>query len=86
MKVGILAVQGDFEAHGATLERMGVEHVFVRTPSDMDGLDAMILPGGESTTQWKSLVEEGLDKALIAHAARGGAMFGTSTLLSITTG
>jgi 5'-phosphate synthase pdxT subunit len=77
MKVGILAVQGDFEAHGATLKRMGVEYVFVRTPIDMDGVDAMILPGGESTTQWQFLVEEGLDKALLAHAARGGAMFGT---------
>jgi 5'-phosphate synthase pdxT subunit len=77
MKVGILAVQGDFEAHGATLARIGVEHVFVRTPSDMDGVDAVILPGGESTTQWKFLVDEGLDKSLLAHAARGGAIFGT---------
>jgi pyridoxal 5'-phosphate synthase pdxT subunit len=77
MKVGILAVQGDFEAHGATLARIGVEHVFVRTPSDMQGVDAVILPGGESTTQWKFLVEEGLDKALLALAARGGAIFGT---------
>ncbi len=77
MKVGILAVQGDFEAHGATLERIGVEHVFVRTPSDSEGVDALILPGGESTTQWKFLVEEGLDKTLRAHASRGGAIFGT---------
>jgi pyridoxal 5'-phosphate synthase pdxT subunit len=77
MKVGILAVQGDFEAHAATLARMGVEYVFVRTPRDMDGVDAVILPGGESTTQWKFLVEEGLDKSLLAHAARGGAIFGT---------
>jgi 5'-phosphate synthase pdxT subunit len=68
MKVGILAVQGDFEAHGATLARIGVKHVFVRTPSDMQGVDAVILPGGESTTQWKFLVEEGLDKTLLAHA------------------
>jgi 5'-phosphate synthase pdxT subunit len=77
MKVGILAVQGDFEAHGATLARIGVAYVFVRTPSDMDGVDAVILPGGESTTQWKFLVEEGLDKSLLEHAARGGAIFGT---------
>ena len=77
MKVGILAVQGDFEAHGATLERLGVEHIFVRTPRDLDGVDAVILPGGESTTQWKFLVEEGLDKALLAHAGRGGSFFGT---------
>ena len=77
LKVGILAGQGDFEAHGAMLARMGVEHVFVRTPRDLDGVDAIILPGGESTTQWKFLVEEGLDKSLREHAARGGAIFGT---------
>jgi 5'-phosphate synthase pdxT subunit len=77
MKVGILAVQGDFEAHAATLARIGVEYVFVRTPRDLEGVDAVILPGGESTTQWKFLVEEGLDKGLLEHAAKGGAIFGT---------
>jgi 5'-phosphate synthase pdxT subunit len=77
MKVGILAVQGDFEAHAATLARMGVDYVFVRTPRDLDGVDAVILPGGESTTQWKFLVEEGLDKSLREHASKGGAIFGT---------
>jgi len=77
MKFGILAVQGDFEAHAAMLARMGVEYVFVRTPRDLEGVDAVILPGGESTTQWKFLVEEGLDKSLREHSARGGAVFGT---------
>jgi 5'-phosphate synthase pdxT subunit len=77
MKVGILAVQGDFEAHAATLARMGADYAFVRTPRDLGGVDAVILPGGESTTQWKFLVEEGLDKSLLEHAARGGAIFGT---------
>ena len=77
LKIGILAVQGDFEAHAAALARLGVEHVFVRTPRDLDGVDAMILPGGESTTQWKFLVEECLDKSLREFAARGGAIFGT---------
>jgi 5'-phosphate synthase pdxT subunit len=77
MKVGILAVQGDFEAHAATLARMGVDYVFVRRPGDLEGVDAVILPGGESTTQWKFLVEEGLDKSLLEHAANGGAIFGT---------
>ncbi len=77
MKIGILAVQGDFEAHAATLARMGVEYVFVRTPRDLHGVDAVILPGGESTTQWKFLVEEGLDKGLAAFAEKGGAIFGT---------
>jgi 5'-phosphate synthase pdxT subunit len=77
MKVGILAVQGDFEAHAATLARIGVRYVFVRTPHDLEGVDAVILPGGESTTQWKFLVEEGLDKSLVEHAVKGGAIFGT---------
>jgi 5'-phosphate synthase pdxT subunit len=76
-KIGILAVQGDFEAHAKTLARMGVDYVFLRTPGDLEGVDAVILPGGESTTQWKFLVEEGLDKSLLQHAARGGAIFGT---------
>jgi 5'-phosphate synthase pdxT subunit len=77
MKVGILAVQGDFEAHAATLARLGVDYVFVRTPRDLEGVASVILPGGESTTQWKFLVEEGLDRNLLNHAARGGAIFGT---------
>jgi len=77
MKVGILAVQGDFEAHAATLARMGVDTVFVRAPRDLQGVDAVILPGGESTTQWKFLVEEGLDQSMLEHAASGGAIFGT---------
>jgi 5'-phosphate synthase pdxT subunit len=77
MKVGILAVQGDFEAHAAMLARLGVEHAFIRTPRDLEGVDAVILPGGESTTQWKFLVEEGLDKSLVAYAAKSGPIFGT---------
>jgi pyridoxal 5'-phosphate synthase pdxT subunit len=77
MKVGILAVQGDFEAHASMLASLGAEYVFVRTARDLEGVGAVILPGGESTTQWKFLVEEGLDKSLQEHAARGGAMFGT---------
>src|SRR5580658_2445604 len=77
IKIGILAVQGDFEAHAKSLARLGVDYVFVRTPRDLEGVDAVILPGGESTTQWKFLVEEGLDKSLAEHAAKGGAIFGT---------
>ena len=76
-KVGILAVQGDFEAHGVVLAKLGVEHVFVRTSGDLAGVDALILPGGESTTQLKFLTEEGLEKAIREFSARGGAFFGT---------
>lgn len=77
MKIGILAVQGDFEAHAKVLGRLGVEPVFVRAPEDLDGVDGLILPGGESTTQLHFLNEEGLKDALKAFAARGGAFFGT---------
>jgi 5'-phosphate synthase pdxT subunit len=77
MKIGILAIQGDFEAHARTLERMGVEYVFVRTPEDLASIEGLILPGGESTTHMKMLAETGLDEAIRQMAANGGAFFGT---------
>jgi 5'-phosphate synthase pdxT subunit len=77
MKIGILAVQGDFEAHGSVLSRLGVEHRFVRTPADLEGLNGIILPGGESSTHLKILSEEGLLEALQSFAAGGAAFFGT---------
>jgi 5'-phosphate synthase pdxT subunit len=77
MKIGILAIQGDFEAHARMLERMGVEYVFVRTPDDLQGIEGLILPGGESTTHMKMLAETGLDNAIRTMATNGGAFFGT---------
>ena len=77
MRIGILAIQGDFEAHGKMLERLGVNASFVRTRSDLDGLDGIIFPGGESTTHLKFLEAEGLDNSLREAAARGLAIFGT---------
>jgi len=77
VKIGILAVQGDFEAHAATLARLGVETVEVRTPAHLQGCDGLILPGGESTTQLKFLQEEGLADAIAKFAEQGGAIFGT---------
>ena len=50
MKVGVLAVQGDFAEHIAVLKRLGVDTAEVRLPSDLDGVEALIMPGGESTT------------------------------------
>jgi 5'-phosphate synthase pdxT subunit len=70
MKAGVLAVQGDFEAHGRALARLGAEPVYVRTPAQLDGLDALVLPGGESTTMLKFLETEGLFEALRSFAAR----------------
>jgi len=77
VKIGILAVQGDFEAHAAMLERLGVETLEVRTPADLEGCDGLILPGGESTTQLQFLQEEGLSEEILKFAARGGAILGT---------
>jgi pyridoxal 5'-phosphate synthase pdxT subunit len=77
VKIGILAVQGDFEAHAEMLARLGAETVEVRTPSQLEGCDGLILPGGESTTQLQFLQEEGLAEAIGKFAAQGGAIFGT---------
>lgn len=77
MKIGILAIQGDFEAHARTLEKLGVEFVYVRTPNDLRDVNGLILPGGESTTHMKLLAEMALDEALRKMAASGGAFFGT---------
>ncbi|HTV59106.1 MAG TPA: pyridoxal 5'-phosphate synthase glutaminase subunit PdxT [Verrucomicrobiae bacterium] len=77
MKIGILAIQGDFEAHAAMLGRLRVDHTYVRTPADLAGLSGIILPGGESSTHLKVMKEEGLFDALKQFAHDGGAFFGT---------
>jgi pyridoxal 5'-phosphate synthase pdxT subunit len=77
VKIGILAVQGDFAAHAAMLEGMGIESVEVRTPADMEGCGGLILPGGESTTQLQFLQEEGLAETIKKFADEGYAVFGT---------
>jgi len=76
-KIGIVAIQGDYEAHAKGLERLGVGHAFVRTAADLEGVQGVILPGGESTTHLKVMREEGLFDALKGFAADGGAFFGT---------
>jgi len=77
MKIGILAVQGDFAAHAAMLQSLGVETVEVRTVADLNGCDGIVLPGGESTTQLQFLQEEGLFAAIRRFSGEGGAVFGT---------
>lgn len=77
MLIGILAIQGDFEAHARALEKLGVKYIFVRTPENLEGVDGLILPGGESTTHMKLLAETGLEHAIRQMAANGGAFFGT---------
>jgi pyridoxal 5'-phosphate synthase pdxT subunit len=77
MRIGILAVQGDYEAHARMLTRLGADYFFVRTAEDAARADAMILPGGESTTMIKFLKEEGLEAPLRSLAQRGGAFLAT---------
>jgi pyridoxal 5'-phosphate synthase pdxT subunit len=77
VKIGILAVQGDFAAHAEMLDTLGAETLEVRAPADLGGCDGLILPGGESTTQLQFLQEEGLFDAIRNFARAGGAIFGT---------
>jgi 5'-phosphate synthase pdxT subunit len=77
LRVGVLAVQGDFEAHGRTLRELGAEVAEVRTPADFDGLDGLVIPGGESTTIVKGIESAGLEPALRAHHSAGAPILGT---------
>lgn len=77
LKVGVLALQGDFEAHSRTLRQLGAEPREVRTPEDMEGLDALVIPGGESTTIGKMIDSAGLEPTLRAHHEAGRPILGT---------
>jgi 5'-phosphate synthase pdxT subunit len=75
--VGVLALQGDFEAHAKTLRQLGAEPREVRTPAEMDRLDALVIPGGESTTIGKMIESAGLEPALRGHFEAGRPILGT---------
>lgn len=77
VKIGIVAIQGDFAAHAAMLRALGAATVEVRTVEDLKGCDGVVLPGGESTTQLQFLKEEGLFNAIRRFSKQGGAVFGT---------
>lgn len=72
-----MALQGAFAAHQAAFERLGVAARTVRRPEQLDGCDAVVLPGGESTTMSKLLVSSGLFDVLADRLADGMAVFGT---------
>jgi pyridoxal 5'-phosphate synthase pdxT subunit len=75
--VGVLALQGDFEAHAKILAALGATAREVRVPADLDGLDALVLPGGESTVMTLGIEREGLGDPLRALAAAGTPILGT---------
>lgn len=77
LRIGVLASQGDFAAHAAVLRSLGAEALEVREPGDLDGLDGLVIPGGESTTIAKALERDGLAGAIAAHAGTGGPVLGT---------
>ncbi len=75
--VGVLALQGDFEAHAAMLRALGAEVREVRTPADLDGLDGLVIPGGESTTMSLGIEREGLAAPLRDLVRAGTPVLGT---------
>ena len=75
--IGVLALQGGFEAHGKALDRLRIPSREVRTIEDLDGLDALIIPGGESTTIGMGVEREGLAEPLIEFARSGKPVLGT---------
>lgn len=76
-RIGVLALQGGFAAHLASLKAAGLAGEEVRRASQLEGLDGLILPGGESTTHLRLMEERGLDRGLKEFSRRGGALFGT---------
>jgi 5'-phosphate synthase pdxT subunit len=74
LKIGVLAVQGNFREHATVLRRLGAEPVEVRLPEELEGLDGLIIPGGESTAIGRLMRLYGLDEAVQEFA---GPIFGT---------
>jgi 5'-phosphate synthase pdxT subunit len=77
MKIGVLAVQGDFAEHAAMLASIGVEPVEVRLPADLAGVSGLVLPGGESTAMRRLIARWGLAQPILDLAASGAPLFGT---------
>jgi 5'-phosphate synthase pdxT subunit len=74
LRIGVLAVQGNFREHAAVLRRLGADPVEVRLPEQLDGLDGLIIPGGESTAIGRLMRLYGLDEGVREF---GGPIFGT---------
>ena len=75
--VGVLALQGDFAAHTRVLRGLGADVREVRTPAGLEGLDGLVIPGGESTTMTLGIAREGLGEPLREFAATGTPVLGT---------
>lgn len=76
-KIGVLALQGDFDAHLRALTAVGAEAVEVRRAEQLRSIGGLILPGGESTVLMRLMEEYGFDEALPSYCAAGGFLYGT---------
>ena len=76
-RIGVLALQGAVREHAEAIRDVGAEPVLVRLPEDLEGLDALILPGGESTTMRKLIDRYGLREPILSMARHGKPMLGT---------
>jgi pyridoxal 5'-phosphate synthase pdxT subunit len=77
LRVGVLALQGGFEAHVRMLRELGAIGSEVRVPADLEGLDGLVIPGGESTTISLGIESGGLEAPIRAHSDAGKAVLGT---------
>ena len=77
LKIGVLALQGAFERHQKVFQKLGVDAVQVRTPSDLVEVDALVMPGGESTTMSQLLESSGLFEPISLRIKQGLPVFGT---------
>ncbi len=86
MKVGVLALQGDVREHARTLSEAGAMPVEVRTPDDLEGVDGLVIPGGESTTIGKLAVSAGLVEPVRERARDGMPVLGTCAGMIVCAG
>lgn len=86
MKAGVLALQGAFREHREVLEALGIHAVEVRTPDHLAGIDALLLPGGESTTMSRLLDTSGLRAPLLDRLGEGLPVLGTCAGLILVAG
>jgi 5'-phosphate synthase pdxT subunit len=77
MQIGVLALQGDYFEHQEVLERLGIGTRLVKHSGELTGLAGLIIPGGESTTMLKLMVEESLVTPITQFVTQGGALYGT---------
>ncbi|HEU4980675.1 MAG TPA: pyridoxal 5'-phosphate synthase glutaminase subunit PdxT, partial [Solirubrobacterales bacterium] len=77
LNIGVLAIQGDFDAHRRMLESLGAATTEIRTPKQLHDLDGLVIPGGESTTISMGMERDGLDDAVRAHHDAGRPILGS---------